>query len=683
MRHTDVPPRQKTIVTATGAVSTAQDLWAPSPPAFPVRKGVWVVPLIDGKRYMEAVAKEISRATTTIYIAAWDMLLDLRLTREGKVLTLQKLLEDATKRGVAVYVILANTGANAQAIVGPTEMPGTIEDRLQGIGARVLRRSPGRFYRGRSEHQKMIVIDESVAFLGGIDLAIGRWDDPIHALRLHGDPEPYDDDNALIRESGVTDRWSELKESSRQWVDKTSRKIFKRPASDAVGGDGIDPERPRLPWHDTAVTLRGEAVKDVVANFRERWDGSVALQDREAQVLPEFKIGLFKIPELDYTWVEKEKPLPAAQSASATDELIDELPARRCEVQIVRNISPESGAKAHDESTHYAYVHAIKEAQHYVYIENQYFVSEGSTKNSGRSYVVRPEISNSVGRELGRRLQKAIRERTRFRVVIVLPLLGATDSLSRWSPEGGVGVLTRNTLRCIREVAIEALSEQGRDPKDVNQYLLVAMLRAADVLRISSTKDNGDLRAIATTEQVYVHSKLLIVDDRFVCIGSSNVNDRGMSATSGDSELNMSIKDESAPRQQLGGDGRLRPVRPFARRLRQALWREHFGRWLAEDPIEAFDEILPRVRARTVTLEAMFPNIERVDSPSWAPFDLEGLAAPHAKKMDRSSSDLIASRLRGLKNHGLAVLYPLYVNMEKELDLLQNRVWLRRMQWSK
>ena len=31
-----------------------------------------------------------------------------------------------------------------------------------------------------SHHEKMVVIDQSVAFLGGIDLCFGRWDDDLH-----------------------------------------------------------------------------------------------------------------------------------------------------------------------------------------------------------------------------------------------------------------------------------------------------------------------------------------------------------------------------------------------------------------------------------------------------------------------------------------------------------------------
>lgn len=48
---------------------------------------------------------------------------------------------------------------------------------------------------GGSHHQKMVVVDDAVAFVGGIDLTLHRWDDPAHAAvdhrRLDGDGRLY------------------------------------------------------------------------------------------------------------------------------------------------------------------------------------------------------------------------------------------------------------------------------------------------------------------------------------------------------------------------------------------------------------------------------------------------------------------------------------------------------------
>lgn len=44
------------------------------------------------------------------------------------------------------------------------------------------------------------------------------------------------------------------------------------------------------------------------------------------------------------------------------------------------------------------------------------------------------------------------------------------------------------------------------------------------------------------TEIIYIHSKLMIVDDKYVIIGSANINDRSMEGD-GDSEIACVIKD--------------------------------------------------------------------------------------------------------------------------------------------
>ncbi len=48
---------------------------------------------------------------------------------------------------------------------------------------------------GGSHHQKLLVVDDAVGFVGGIDLTHHRWDEPSHAVmdprRLDGDGKPY------------------------------------------------------------------------------------------------------------------------------------------------------------------------------------------------------------------------------------------------------------------------------------------------------------------------------------------------------------------------------------------------------------------------------------------------------------------------------------------------------------
>jgi hypothetical protein len=67
---------------------------------------------------------------------------------------------------------------------------------------------------------------------------------------------------------------------------------------------------------------------------------------------------------------------------------------------------------------------------------------------------------------------------------------------------------------------------------------------------------------------VYVHSKLMIVDDRFLILGSCNINDRGLSGK-GDSEIVISAWPMLSHREKCIGQ-----IRDD---LRRKLWTEHFG----------------------------------------------------------------------------------------------------------
>lgn len=77
------------------------------------------------------------------------------------------------------------------------------------------------------------------------------------------------------------------------------------------------------------------------------------------------------------------------------------------------------------------------------------------------------------------------------------------------------------------------------------------------------------------TEQIYVHSKLMIVDDRYALLGSANINDRSLLGER-DSELAVLIMDNDHDYADIGL-GRPTLVRNFARKLRMKGWKKLFG----------------------------------------------------------------------------------------------------------
>ena len=100
-----------------------------------------------------------------------------------------------------------------------------------------------------------------------------------------------------------------------------------------------------------------------------------------------------------------------------------------------------------------------------------------------------------------------------------------------------------------------------------------------------SLRQHAFLREEPVTEIIYIHSKLMIVDDRFVVIGSANINDRSMLGTR-DSEIAAIIEDENVFDSNLAGQPF--KINKFAHDFRMKLFAEHFG---AENPNEILDPV--------------------------------------------------------------------------------------------
>ncbi|KAI7749515.1 hypothetical protein M8C21_001880, partial [Ambrosia artemisiifolia] len=73
---------------------------------------------------------------------------------------------------------------------------------------------------------------------------------------------------------------------------------------------------------------------------------------------------------------------------------------------------------------------------------------------------------------------------------------------------------------------------------------------------------------------VYVHSKVMIIDDDTVLVGSANINDRSLLGLR-DSEIGVLIEDKEFVKSSMGG----KPWKAgkFALSLRLSLWSEHLG----------------------------------------------------------------------------------------------------------
>ena len=106
------------------------------------------------------------------------------------------------------------------------------------------------------------------------------------------------------------------------------------------------------------------------------------------------------------------------------------------------------------------------------------------------------------------------------------------------------------------------------------------MLGGQDIRQVPWDGDAQSELDAFVSEELYIHSKLLIADDRKVICGSANLNDRSQLG-SHDSEIAILVEDQEEIDSLMGG----RPWRAnkFAASLRRQIFRKHLGLIPAQD----------------------------------------------------------------------------------------------------
>lgn len=179
--------------------------------ATPPRPGNGLEVLIDGEHALRRMADDISNAGSRVRMTGWFMSPDFVMADGEQPVVVRDLLADTARR--ADLRVLLWAGAPAPLFTPSRKLVRGVRDELRRAGvAHVALDSHERPM--HCHHEKTIVVDDRVAYVGGIDLtalAGDRRDSPRHAARA------------------------------------------------AVG------------WHDAAVRIEGPAVADVAAHFAMRW----------------------------------------------------------------------------------------------------------------------------------------------------------------------------------------------------------------------------------------------------------------------------------------------------------------------------------------------------------------------------------------------------------------------------
>ena len=185
-------------------------LWADAEP--PPRSGCSLDILIDGAEALPAIAAALASARSHVHVAGWHLTPDFGLTRDDGARRLRDLLGELAQR-IEVRVLLW-AGAPAPVFTpSRADVRRARDELIAGTGIRCALDSHERPM--HCHHEKLVIVDGEIAFVGGIDLT-------------------------------------------------------------SLGGDRFDssahPMRGRLGWHDASSRLRGPAVADVADHFAARWE---------------------------------------------------------------------------------------------------------------------------------------------------------------------------------------------------------------------------------------------------------------------------------------------------------------------------------------------------------------------------------------------------------------------------
>ncbi|HLB21025.1 MAG TPA: hypothetical protein VK605_02880, partial [Solirubrobacteraceae bacterium] len=156
-------------------------LWAAGDP--PPRRGNALEVLIDGEQALPRIAEALTAARSHVHIAGWHITAEFGLTRDAQAARLRDLLGDLAER-VDVRVLLWG-GSPLPLFTPDRSAVRRVRDQLVG-GTRVKCALDVHERPMHCHHEKLVIVDDEVAFVGGIDItSLGgdRYDDSDHEMR--------------------------------------------------------------------------------------------------------------------------------------------------------------------------------------------------------------------------------------------------------------------------------------------------------------------------------------------------------------------------------------------------------------------------------------------------------------------------------------------------------------------
>ena len=710
---------------------------------------------VDAYGYFSFLFEQLKRAKKTVYITDWFMSPELALVRPinyeeylkddykknlnfNKVQRLMDLLYLLAQKGVKIYILLFCEMTVALSI-NSLHAKNTLESLHQNI--KVTRHPKGTTSILWSHHEKLVIIDQSIAFVGGIDLCWGRYD---------------------INEHPIVEKENEAHLYLYPGADYINERQVDLHETEKFDKEQIDRNKmPRMGWHDIHTMVQGPIVNDIARHFVERWNysriskGNKKLvnvntvdENKKKELINKSQIKSKKEEELkkynsepsiifdrpmqtlrpneinvinkivDKIKKEKDNKIEDNDKKSEDnnqnnedndknnlndkDDILSkhtynkkninrlddslavedylysskikktstctvynengkkEILEMNFKIQALRSVGKWSIGKVITErSILEGYYKLIDNAKHYIYIENQFFITKpfSETERNDSGLYLNNIVKNEIGLHLRARIERAYEEKANFKVFICIPLLPGFSGTPGESST--VNCILKHTYQSIAHNQGMSLLEllYKKMGEDINKYIFFFSLR-----------NHGIINNVPVTELVYVHSKLLIVDDEKVLIGSANINDRSMLG-SRDSEFAVIMEEEKNYESKM--DKQKFMASKYAITLRKQIMSEHLGIKtddpILEDPLnnELWSTMISRAQVNTMIYRVLFncfPDNE-----------FNNFAKLKSRKDVSSKEDLIQlkkeydSKSIGIVGH--IVEYPIQFLKDEQLDI--------------
>ena len=707
----------------------------------------------DGRTYFTDLFYQLMDAKQSIYITDWwmspevfllrpvDEKIYLEMNKEGKLTKelgnkmtrLMDVLNYKAKEGVKIYILVYYECSLALTLNSKHT-----EDVFKELNSniKVTRHPSDAFTLLWSHHEKLVIIDQMIGYVGGLDLCWGRYDFPQHPIYEPPNPQReyyfplIDYSNARICD----------------FTDVQNYTIESVKREDTI----------RMPWHDVHSKIIGPAVCDIARHFIERWNHANFADRREKgltsinqgaafsqnkfnfwqifsgvlkkksdqikakhstenpfeklestqtiSVKEENKIGYQENKEIENTFMKDKdkidddhllvkkgttKPSFYNTLVQRMGKLGNEAMAIDLEhqisnddlykkyfkegsitanVQVLRSASEWSaGIKRTEHSILKGYYELISNAKHYIYIENQFFVSKAWTDEERKQckHSISDIVKNEIALYIRKRIEKAYKNNENFKVFIFVPLLPGFAGEPEESPT--LQLIVKHTYAGVCKNHGLSLIEQL-------QKIMGNAWR--NYLGFYSLRNHALVNGVPKTEIIYIHSKLMIVDDNKVLLGSANINDRSMLGIR-DSEFAVIIKEKKQLINKkcnrnfvMNGDKNYRGTN-FATNFRKELMAEHLGinpdDPILDDPVgkELFSLIVSRANSNTGLYHNIFGCYP---DDAYTNFEL----LKKAKKLQQEEKpEVLLNKYNSMKNQivGHIVNYPLTFLKDENLGI--------------